>query len=88
MRSPEEILSIVMFSVIPQEDSHKNIMFTHFPSLSGACSALPSIIGSEAVSPYPHHCVLVCVCFSAPVFLLKKQPTVRSDHLLFAKCHS
>lgn len=54
--SPHEILSIALL-VIPQEDSHKNIMFTHFPSLSGACSALASIMGSEAVSTYPFHCV-------------------------------
>lgn len=68
--SPEDILSIVMFSVLAQEDSHKNTMFTHFPSLSGACGALASIIGSEAVSPYPFHCV--CVCFSPLVFPAQK----------------
>lgn len=64
MRSAQGILSIAMFSIIPQEDSHKNIMFTHFPGLSGACSASASIIGSEAVSPYPFHYVplYVCVC--------------------------
>lgn len=32
VRSPEESLSIGMFSVIPQEDSHKNVMFTVFPA--------------------------------------------------------
>lgn len=75
-------------------------MFTHFPGLSGACSASASIIGSEAVSPYPFHYVppYVCVCvrishnwytfFFFLLLLLKKRPTVCSDHLLFAKCHS
>lgn len=89
VRSPDKNLSVMMFSVIPQEDSHKNIMFTHFPSLSGACSALASIIGSEAMSPYPFHCVLVCVFISHHwYFLLKKRSTVFSDHLLFAKHYS
>lgn len=69
VRSPDRILSIVMLLVIPQEDSHKNIMFTHFPSLSGACSALASIIGSEAVSTYPF---IVCTFLTTGIIAKKK----------------
>lgn len=71
VRSPGEIIPIVVFSVIARGDSHKkkkqkNTLFTHIPCLLGACSALASIIGSEAVSSYPFHCVkmYVCVCIS------------------------
>lgn len=76
-------------------------MFTHFPGLSGACSASASIIGSEAVSPYPFHYVplYVCVCvhFSQLVYFLfffssfAKKATYsvfRSPSKITFKCHS
>lgn len=75
VRSPEEILSIVMLSVIPQEDSYKNIMFTHFPSLSGARSALASLIGSEAVRALIPFTMCLCECVFLTIDTFAKKAT-------------
>lgn len=54
VRSAHQILSVALLLVIAQEDSHKNMMFPHFPTLSGARSAPASIIGSDTVSAHLH----------------------------------
>lgn len=60
------------------------------PVPSGACTALGSIIGSGAMSPYPFHSMLVSGFLTTGVLdgKKKKRPTASSAHLLFAKRNS
>lgn len=48
-------------------------VFIHFSGPLGARTALGSIIGSGAMSPYPFHSMLVCLDSSQLVFLIKKK---------------
>lgn len=66
--SPPYMLALQCF----QQDSHKKLLFTQFPSLSGGCSALASVIGSEAGSPDPSHSRRVCVCVWISLVFLKE----------------